>query len=317
MQLFEKPLDDPYGYDAYRLLRAKIVPAGFATIILGAALGSFAILLPPLRSQDAHAIAKGLDHFVDSATGGALKISFADANAVISLVIMVFFIIGIFLLGYARSNRRNYMTAYPRIKNFYAPSQRQAALRLRRRWIAVGIGCLALSAAIGWAIMAAEAAMGIDTTTHRGMAVPIGVFLLGAAPSTWMIAHGIIVGDRVDIFEYNYQALSLTNRYDIAVNQTGERREVMQAENTIWTLFRIINRFVLAIGAFWSLALYIVPSLKTPWAPVPFLAALVAWCGIYKIGEEIARHRYELRDVESHTVDESQALACKEEPCTR
>ena len=61
--LFLTPLDDPYGYDAYRLLRSKVVPAGLATVVLGCALGSFAVLLPPLKNEDAHAIATELSDF--------------------------------------------------------------------------------------------------------------------------------------------------------------------------------------------------------------------------------------------------------------
>ena len=314
MSLFLEPLDDPYGYDAYRLLRSKVVPAGLATIVLGTALGSFSLWLPPLRNEDAHAIATELTDFLGMVSGGALNIGFADNNATISLVVMIFIIIGFALLGYARNNRKNYMTAYPRITNFYTPSQKAEALKVRRRWILAGVIGLALSAGLGGAVAAAEAPLGLDLTTHRGSAIPVGLFLLGAAPSLWMIAHGIIVGDRVDIFEYNYQALSLTNRYDIRVNQTGARQRVMLGEQRIASRFRVVNRCILGVGIFLTIMLWAVPSLHTNFAPVPLLAACVLWYVVYKVGEQLAKHRYEAPDPDTDEVEESAALAKQQKP---
>lgn len=314
MALFLTPLDDPYGYDAYRLTRSKVVPAGLATVVLGLALGSFAVWLPPLRNDDAHAIATELTDFLAMVSGGALNVSFADNNAAISLVVMIFLVIGFSLLGYARNNRRNYMAAYPRIQSFYTPSQRSQALKVRRRWIAAGIAGLALSALLGAASAGAVAAAGVELTSHRGIAIPAGVFLLGAAPSLWMIAHGVIVGDRVDIFEYNYQALSVTNRYDIQANQTGERRRVMLGEYRIWSRFHLVNRCILLTGIFPTVMLNIVPSLHTDFAFAPLAVALVLWYAIYKIGEQIAKRRYEAPDPDTFDVDESAALPQREKP---
>ena len=138
--------------------------------------------------------------------------------------------------------------------------------------------------------------------------MPVGVALTGAAPSLWMIAHGVIVGDRVDIFEYNYQALSLTNRYDIRVSQTGERQRVMLAEQRIASRCHIVNRCILGVGIFCTVMLYIVPSLHTPTAPVPLLVALLLWYITYKIGEEYARRRYEAPDPDVFDVAEKDAL---------
>lgn len=314
MALFLTPLDDPYGYDAYRLARSKIVPAGLATVVLGLALGSFAVWLPPLRNEDAHAIASELTDFLAMATGGALNIGFADNNAAVSLVVMIFLVIGFSLLGHARNNRRNYMTAYPRIQSFYTPSQKSQALKVRRRWIAAGVAGLALSAFLGAAGAGAAAAAGIDLTTHRGMAIPVGIVLLGTAPSLWMIAHGVIVGDRVDIFEYNYQALSVTNRYDIQANQTGERRRVMLGECRIWSRFHLVNRCILLTGIFLTVMLNIVPSLHTDYAFAPLAVALVLWYAIYKVGEQIAKRRFEAPDPDAFDVEESAALPQRKKP---
>lgn len=314
MALFLTPLDDPYGYDAYRLARSKIVPAGLATVVLGLALGSFATWLPPLRSEDAHAIATELTSYVAMISGGALNIGFADNNAAISLVVMIFLVIGFSLLGYARNNRRNYMAAYPRIQSFYTPSQTSQALKLRRRWVAAGIAGLALSTLLGAASAGVEAAAGIDLTSHRGVGIAAGVFLLGASPSLWMIAHGVIVGDRVDIFEYNYQALSVTNRYDIQVNQQGERRGVMLGEYRIWSRFHVVNRCIILTGIFFTVMLNIVPSLHTDFAFVPLATALVLWYVIYKIGEQLAKRRYEAPDPDTFDVDETAALSQREKP---
>lgn len=338
MALFLAPLDDPYGYDAYRLLRSKVVPAGLATVVLGCALGSFAVWLPPLRNEDAHAIATELTDFLGMVSGGALKLGFADRNAAVSLVVMIFLVIGFSLLAYARNNRRNYMAAYPRIRNFYTPSQIRQARRLRRRWIAAGIAGLALSAMAGAAVAAGTGALGAAAAgggdaqavggnvaqalgeaaapgaaaaDHRLLAVPVGVMLAGAAPSLWMIAHGVIVGDRVDIFEYNYQALSLTNRYDITANQTGDRQRVMLAEQRISARCRLVNRAVIGVGIFCTVMLYVVPSLHTPFALGPLLVALALWYAVYKIGEEYARRRYEAPDPDVFEVAEKDALPAR------
>lgn len=317
MALFLTPLDDPYGYDAYRLLRSKVVPAGLATVVLGCALGSFAVWLPPLRSEDAHAIASELTDFLGMVSGGALKLGFADRNAAISLVVMIFLVIGFSLLAYARNNRRNYMAAYPRIRNFYTPSQIRQARRLRLRWIAAGVAGLAVSVAAGAAVAAAVGSAGADLTDRRQWAVPVGVVLAGAAPSLWMIAHGVVVGDRVDIFEYNYQALSLTNRYDIAAHQEGERQRVMLAEQRIASRCHIANRCILGVGIFCTVMLWVVPSLHTPFAPAPLLIALALWYAVYKIGEEYARHRYEAPDPDVFDVSESDALPAKAPKASR
>lgn len=314
MALFLEPLDDPYGYDAYRLLRSKVVPTGLATVVLGCALGSFAVWLPHLRNEDAHAIATEITEFLGMVSGGALSVGVADDNAAISLVVLIFLVIGFSLLGYARNNRKNFMTAYPRIKNFYTPSQKAQALRLRRHWIAAGAVGLALSAGLGTVVAAGEASAGMDVTSHRGLAVPLGVALLGAAPSLWMIAHGVIVGDRVDIFEYNYQALSLTNRYDIRVNQTGERQRVMLGEQRIASRFHVVNRCILGVGIFFTVMLYTVPSLHTPWALAPLFVACVLWYAVYKVGEQIARRRYETPDPDTDEVEETAALAAQPKP---
>lgn len=336
MALFLTPLDDPYGYDAYRLLRSKVVPAGLATVVLGCALGSFAVWLPPLRNEDAHAIATELTDFLGMVSGGALKLGFADRNAAVSLVVMIFLVIGFSLLAYARNNRRNYMAAYPRIRNFYTPSQIRQARRLRRRWIAAGVAGLALSTMAGAAVAAGTGALGVGSdilaravsgggaqavggtgapgaaaADHRLLAVPVGVMLAGAAPSLWMIAHGVIVGDRVDIFEYNYQALSLTNRYDIAANQTGDRQRVMLAEQRISARCRLVNRAVTGVGIFCTVMLYVVPSLHTPFALGPLLVALALWYAVYKIGEEYARRRYEAPDPDVFEVAEKDALPAR------
>lgn len=308
MSLFITPLDDPYGYDAYRLMRSKVVPAGLATVVLGCALGSFAQWLPPLRNEDAHAIASELTDFLAMVSGGALKMGFADNHAAVSLVVMIFLVIGFSLLGYARNNRRNFMTAYPRIQSFYTPSQIAQAQRLRIRWIVAGIGGLALSAAVGGAVAAAMSAAGADITQQRTLAAPLGIALAGAAPSLWMIAHGVIVGDRVDIFEYNYQALSLTNRYDISANQTGERRQVMLAEQRIASRFHVVNRCIVGVGIFATVMLNIVPSLHTPFAFVPLLIACILWYTVYKIGEVYTRRHYETPDPDVFAVDEKDAL---------
>lgn len=311
MTLFLTPLDDPYGYDAYRLLRSKVVPAGLATVVLGCALGSFAVWLPPLRSEDAHAIASELTDFLGMVSGGALKLGFADRNAAISLVVMIFLVIGFSLLAYARNNRRNYMAAYPRIRNFYTPSQIRQARRLRLRWIAAGVAGLAVSAIAGVAVAGGTGVLGAAVADHRSLAVPFGVALTGAAPSLWMIAHGVIVGDRVDVFEYNYQALAFTNQYDIAANQTGERQRVMLAENRLWTGFHIASRCILGVGIFCTVMLYVVPSLHTPFALGPLLAALGLWYVAYKIGEEYARRRYEAPDPDAFEVAEQDALPAR------
>ncbi|WP_296010541.1 hypothetical protein [uncultured Adlercreutzia sp.] len=314
MALFLEPLDDPYGYDAYRLLRSKVVPAGLATVVLGCALGSFGLWLPHLRGEDAHAIATELTDFLGMVSGGALAIPVADNNAAVSLIVMIFLIIGFSLLGYARTNRKNYMAAYPRIKNFYTPSQKAQALRVRRRWIAGGISGLALSATLGAAIACAEAAAGMDALSHRGLAIPVGATLAGVAPSLWMIAHGVIVGDRVDIFEYNYQALSQTNRYDIRVNQTGERQRVMLGEQRIASRFHVVNRCILGVGIFCTVMLWVVPSLHTPFAFVPLAVACLLWYVVYKVGEQLARRRYEAPDPDTDDVEESAALAKQQKP---
>lgn len=314
MSVFLEPLDDPYGYDAYRLLRSKVVPTGLATIVLGMALGSFSVWLPPLRNEDAHAIATELTDFLGMVSGGALNISFADNNATVSLVVMVFLVIGFSLLGYARNNRKNFMTAYPRITNFYTPSQKARALKVRQRWILAGAAGLVLSALLGGIVAAAGAPLGLNLTTHRGSAIPVGLFLLGAAPSLWMIAHGVIVGDRVDIFEYNYQALSLTNRYDIRVNQTGARQHVMLGEQRIASRFHVANRCILGVGIFLAVMLWVVPSLHTNFAPVPLLVACALWYLVYKVGEQLAKHRYEAPDPDTDEVEESAALAKQQKP---
>ena len=304
MQLFPKPLSDPYGYDAYRLMRSKVVPTGLAIVVVGLALGSFSLWLPQIRQDDAHAIAQELSTFVGTFTGGTVTLNFADNNALISLVVMIFLVIGAAMLGYARNNRRNYMAAYPRIKDFYTDDQKRAALRLRRRWIAVGALTLVAGAILGAGAAFGVQAAGIDLGTNRGRAIPIGIFLLVAAPAIWMISHGVIVGDRVDVFEYNYQALSRTTRYAIQVNQPGERRRVMLGENRIETLFGIISRCLVVLGFFATVMLTILPSLRTPYAAVPLLASLVAWYAVYKVGEEIARHRFEEADPEARAIGE-------------
>lgn len=314
VSVFLEPLDDPYGYDAYRLLRSKVVPTGLATIVLGMALGSFSVWLPPLRNEDAHAIATELTDFLGMASGGALNVSFADNNATVSLVVMVFLVIGFSLLGYARNNRKNFMTAYPRITNFYTPSQKAQALKVRRRWILAGAAGLVLSALLGGIVAAAGTPLGLNPTTPRGSAIPVGLFLLGAAPSLWMIAHGIIVGDRVDIFEYNYQALSLTNRYDIRANQTGVRQHVMLGEQRIASRFHVVNRCILGVGIFLAVMLWVVPSLHTNFAPVPLQAACALWYAVYKVGEQLAKHRYEAPDPDTDEVEESAALAKQQRP---
>lgn len=301
MRLFEKPITDPYGYDAFRLKRAKVVPAGLATIMLGASLGSFAALLPSLRSEDAHAIAQELDKFAADATGGAIQLNLADSNAAISLVVMIFFVIGLCLLGFARTNRKNYMTAYPRIQNFYSSSQKKQALLYRRRWILIGSAVVILFALISITLFTSESFALRQPPTRQELAIPLGIFFLGATPGVWMIAHGIMVGDRVDIFEYNYQALSLTNTYDIRVNQPASRQEIMIKENNLETIFHIVSKTIVSIGAFSTVMLYVVPSLKTPLAPLPFLLSLIGWYVAYKIGEEIARYHYESQDSEAQT----------------
>lgn len=314
MNVFLEPLDDPYGYDAYRLLRSKVVPTGLATIVLGMALGSFSVWLPPLRNEDAHAIATELTDFLGMVSGGALNVSFADNNATVSLVVMVFLVIGFSLLGYARNNRKNFMTAYPRITNFYTPSQKTQALKVRRHWILAGAAGLVLSALLGGVVAAARAPLGLNLTTPRGSAIPVGLFLLGVAPSLWMIAHGIIVGDRVDIFEYNYQALSLTNRYDIRANQTGVRQHVMLGEQRIASRFHVVNRCILGVGIFLAVMLWVVPSLHTNFAPVSLLVACALWYAVYKVGEQLAKHRYEAPDPDTDEVEESAALAKQQKP---
>ena len=305
MALFLKPLDDPYGYDAYRLLRSKVVPSGLAVVVLGCALGSFAILLPHLREDDAHAIATEVSELLSSVSGGVLSMSVADNNAGISLVMAIFFVIGLSLLGYARNNRKNYMTAYPRIKNFYTPSQKAQALKLRRRWMCAGVAGLMLSAIVGVAVALAERTAGMSTVGSHWLAIPLGIALIGTAPSLWMIAHGVIVGDRVDIFEYNYQALSLTNRYDIRANQTGERQRVMLGEQRIFSRFRVVNRCIMSVGVFCTVALWVVPSLRTRFALVPLIVACILWYAVYKLGEQIAKHRYEQPDPDTDAVSEA------------
>lgn len=302
MHLFIKPINDPFGYDAYRLRRSKIVPTALAIIVLGLALGAFALWLPQIRGDDAHAIAKELSAFSATFTGGIVSLNFADNNAIISLVVMIFLVLGVSMLGYARTNRRNYMTAYPRIKDFYTDDQKREALNARRRWILFGAALMVVGALITAGVTALVDMSDIDLHSNRGRAIPIGVFLSIAAPSVWMIAHGVIVGDRVDVFEYNYQALSLTNRYDIQVNQTGERQRVMLGENRIETLCHSVSHWVVVLGFFTSVMMVILPSIRNPYALVPFAASLVAWYIIYKIGEEIARHRFEVDDPEARGI---------------
>lgn len=274
MNLRIQPISDPYGYDAYRLRRAKVVPTGFAIIVLGLALGSFSLWLPHLRSDDAHALAHELSAFVGTFTGGIVTLDFADNNAIISLVVMIFLVIGISMLGYARTNRRNYMAAYPRIKDFYTDDEKRQALKVRRRWVALGVIVLIAGLLISVGVAALVAVSDIDLHSNRGRAIPIGVFLTIAAPAVWMIAHGVIVGDRVDIFEYNYQALSLTNRYDIQVNQTGERQRVMLGENRIETFCHSASHWVVVLGVFVSVMMVVLPSLRSPYAGVPFGVSL-------------------------------------------
>lgn len=292
-------IDDAYGYDAYKHRRANLVPSAAAIVVAGAAIGSFATLLPPIRSDDAAVIAHSLDKLVASASQNAIQGHISQSHAVVSLVVIASIIVGIAMLAYARSNRRAYMDAYPRIKNFYSKNQVRTAHREAMKWLGLGgvlvVGAILLCAAtVGVQVLAK-----VDPLSHEAIAVWAGVGLLAVAPGLWCTVHGVMLARRTDIFAYNYEALTRVSRYQIAANQTGERRRIMLGEKAISSAVSITSRIVIALGSVTSAALYVLPSCKTPFYWVPLAMALVLWYAIYKLGGWRAKRLYEHRDNEN------------------
>lgn len=292
-------IDDAYGYDAYKHRRASLVPSAVAIVVVGASVGSFATLLPPIRSDDAAVIAHSLDTLVASASQDAIQGHISQSHAVVSLVVIASIIVGIAMLAYARSNRRAYMDAYPRIKNFSSESQVQDAHREAMKWLVTGavlaVGAVLMCAAAVGVQMLAK----VDPLSRRAIAVWAGVGLLAMAPSLWCTVHGVMLARRTNIFAYNYEALTRVSRYQIAATQTGERRRIMLGEKAISSVVSIASRIVVALGSVASAALYVLPSCKTPLYWVPLAVALVLWYAIYKLGGWRAKRLYEHRDSEN------------------
>ena len=289
-------IDDAYGYDAYKHRRARIVPSAVAIIVLGASLGSFATLLPPIRSDDAQAIAASLDKFVSTATQNAIKGHISQSYAIVSLVVIASVAIGVAMLAYARKNRQAYMDAYPRIKNFYTDAQRANARRERNVRVGFGAAIVVVSLLVCAAVAAIQMAMGIDPWSKHALAISVGVGLFCAAPGLWLVVHGVMLGRRTDIFAYNYEALTRVSRYQIAATQTGEQRRIMLGEKSISATVTIVSRVCMALGALSSVALYLLPSFKSPWYWVPLTVSLALWYAIYKLGGWRAKRRYEHQD---------------------
>ena len=76
----------------------------------------------------------------------------------------------------------------------------------------------------------------------------------------------------------------------------------------------MVNRCILGVGIFCTVMLWVVPSLHTPFAFVPLAVACLLWYVVYKVGEQLARRRYEAPDPDTDDVEESAALAKQQKP---
>ncbi len=281
---------DPYSYRGFAERHSLMLATGVALILLGGSLSAFASLLPAPDQADSAVMAKALDELASLATKDVVHTDFASSHVLATIVLLPFAIMGVWVLGRARSDFRDFQEAYPVLGDVFTPEDKRRLSRLSRRLVVAAVAVLAASVAFGaMGHDMMNLAVGLESSAgvSKASALSTGFVLLGVSVGCWLMMRGVTLGRMPDRFRYDFKSIGRVSVYEVDKQTEGDLNSKLRKVRRVVARKNLANRCIIIAGVIVSLGLYALPSLHTP---LFWLGISVAGVACVAVDELSLRH---------------------------
>lgn len=281
---------DPYSYRGFAERHSLMLATGVALILLGCSLSAFASLLPAPDQADSAVMAKALDELASLATKDVVQTDFASSHVLATIVLLAFAITGVWVLGRARSDFRDFQEAYPALGDSFTPEEERRISRASRRSVVAATVVLAASVAfgaMGHDMMNLAAGLESPSGGSKASALSTGFVLLGVSVGCWLLIRGVTLGHVADRFRYDFKSIGRVSVYEVDKQTEGDLNSRLRKVRRVVARKNLANRCIIIAGAIVSLGLYALPSLHTP---LFWLGISVAGVACVAVDELLLRH---------------------------
>lgn len=258
-------LDPKSAYVEYRRKRALSLAVGIALMVASFGISNLFMLLPSLQARDATVIARVLDKIVRVESHQIVDVTFSDKHVLAPFSLIATITIAIIVLGNARADRHALSNAYAFLSPTFTAEEERRARALFGRCLVAGsvVGAVACGT-IAWAVLARSNHLGLGL---GGLMAGVGVGLIVYAANCRL---------DINVLIYNYQALRRRSIYSLERDLSEAQLRPVRAVKRMQMHLKTIDQTLTAIGALASLALLLIPSLRTALWWVPLACALLA-----------------------------------------
>ncbi|NEG69272.1 hypothetical protein [Bifidobacterium choloepi] len=284
----KKPNGPVNGYEWHMKRHAKYMAAGFAVIFGGLSIGDFLKLVPERSNADTQVVIDAIDKLVGKLTRDVVELPTVQAHPESFIVEMLALFAGGAILYFTIQDNDDYRTVFNHITRRYTPAQVRAARRSQAAWLATGA-----------AIIAGVNALLVLLAQSWPTAVTSGLSSLSIAVGLAMILYSYYWGGRVNVGKYNFHAMRFVNIYQLSKNEEGRDERINYdriAEKQLSYWANVLGLLAIVIGVGAALALYCLPTLKTPYFWIPLAVMLVVGLVVRWIVDDYAIRKFEGAD---------------------
>lgn len=274
--------DGPFGYETHMHNRALRLANGVGVIILGFAIGAWMNLLPERTDADLTEVVHGLDRLVGLMTKDLVELPSTPRHPESFVIELLGVLIGVTVLKSVRQDGVDYQQTFNRIEPFYSAERR------RRAWLEWSAYCI-MGVLIGIGVPLLITLLPANVPA----ALTVGCSRFALAIGVWCVVYGTVLGRRTDLFRYNFRALRLENVYELGARESKHLRETRLGEKRLCNMGDAMTRVATYTGVLGALALYFLPTFRTPFFWVPLVIAVVITLLLQYAVTQYAKRRYE------------------------